>query len=89
MFISNTVTVSERWRIDNRAGCRHFSVGCLGVGPGDLVARDIVVTSSKVGNTLSFRPKKRRLGDEYFKALRAQIIGSEITHYRSEEIVLV
>jgi hypothetical protein len=89
LFISNTATVSERWGIDDRARYQHFSVDYLGVGPGDLVARDIIVAFSKVGNALSFRPKKGRLGDGYFKALRAQIIGSEITHYHSEEIVLV
>jgi hypothetical protein len=42
-FISDAITVSERWGSDKPGGWRHDDIGLLGVGPGDLVTGDMIV----------------------------------------------
>jgi hypothetical protein len=66
LFVSNTAT--DTW-LHN---LEEFNIGLLGIGPGDIVAGDVVVIFAGVEQTLFFRPEDGRhevLGDGYFIVL--------------------
>ena len=43
LFMSNTVTASQRWRGENLSGYQYFGISLLGIGPGDIVAGGVIV----------------------------------------------
>jgi hypothetical protein len=71
-FISNKPTMSRRWGDVDLGGWNHLGISLFGIGPGDIVAGDVVVGFAGVEEALFFRPidgKHQVLGDGYFNVL--------------------
>lgn len=89
-FLSNTITVSQRWGSDDRGGWNTYGICRLGIGPGDTVAGDIIVKFTGVEQSLFFRKGKdgrhQVLGDGYFTVL-PQFLKNEFRSF-TEEILI-
>jgi hypothetical protein len=90
LFISNTVTISQRWGEEDMGGYQHFGISLLGIGPGDIEAGDVIVRFAGVEQSLFFRPEDGRhqvLGDGHFTVLPPRL--QHEFHFSQAEIVLV
>ena len=92
LFLSNVLTMSKNLGDEDRTAWFGYGVSLLGIGPGDLVAKDVIALFVGVEQPLFLRPKcgkYRVLGDGNFAVLIP--FEDEIwqSNRRDMEIVLV
>lgn len=92
LFVSNTITVSERWGSEDLGGWIHYGISLLGIGPGGIGPGDVIVRFAGVEQGFFFRPEEKgrhqMLGDGHLAVLGPENQGHDVYSFE-EEIVLV